>query len=89
MKRLIAFAVTAGVAVATATVAIAPADAAQGCGRGFHRGPYGRCIPNRGPVVVAPGGELVVGRMYPGRGYWDGRRYWHNRRQWHGGWRYY
>ncbi|EAQ34875.1 hypothetical protein NB311A_05635 [Nitrobacter sp. Nb-311A] len=28
-----------------------------GCGRGFHRGPYGRCRANRGapPVVVRPG----------------------------------
>jgi hypothetical protein len=27
---------------------------AQGCGPGFHRGPYGRCRPNMGggPVVV-------------------------------------
>lgn len=25
---------------------------AGGCGRGFHRGPYGRCVLNRGRVVV-------------------------------------
>jgi hypothetical protein len=30
------------------------AGAAGGCGPGFHRGPYGGCQPNRGPVVVAP-----------------------------------
>jgi hypothetical protein len=24
---------------------------AGGCGPGFHRGAYGRCLPNRGPVV--------------------------------------
>jgi len=30
------------------------ASAAAGCGPGFHRGPYGACRPNRGPVVVAP-----------------------------------
>jgi hypothetical protein len=28
---------------------------ADGCGRGFHRGPRGRCRPNRAGVVVAPG----------------------------------
>jgi hypothetical protein len=27
---------------------------AGGCGVGFHRGPYGYCVPN-GPVVVPPG----------------------------------
>ena len=28
---------------------------AQGCGRGFHRGPRGHCIANRGPgIVVRP-----------------------------------
>jgi len=25
---------------------------AGGCGRGFHRGPYGRCVLNRGRTVV-------------------------------------
>jgi hypothetical protein len=29
------------------------ATAREGCGLGFHRGPYGGCRPNR-PVVVAP-----------------------------------
>jgi hypothetical protein len=28
------------------------ANAAGGCGPGFHRGPYGGCVVNRGPVVV-------------------------------------
>jgi hypothetical protein len=27
---------------------------AGGCGPGFHRGPYGGCRPNRGPVIVRP-----------------------------------
>jgi hypothetical protein len=36
------------------------ASAAGGCGPGFHRGPYGGCLPNRGPVVVAPGAPVVV-----------------------------
>jgi hypothetical protein len=36
------------------------ASAAGGCGPGFHRGPYGGCRPNRGPVVVVPGAPVVV-----------------------------
>lgn len=74
---------------ATAVTAVSPAEAAQGCGPGFHRGPYGHCRPNGGPgpVVVAPGG-LIVDRYYEGRGYWDGHRYWRHRDRWHGGWRY-
>src|ERR1700710_807419 len=32
----------------------ASANAAGGCGPGFHRGPYGGCRPNGGVVVVAP-----------------------------------
>ena len=84
MKAFIAIALAAGVTVAAAQ----SASAADGCGRGFYRGPYGRCIPNRGPRprVVAPG--LVIGNYYHGRGYWDGRRYWHNRDRHHNGWRY-
>jgi hypothetical protein len=30
----------------------ASANAAGGCGPGFHRGPYGGCRPNGGVVVV-------------------------------------
>ena len=47
------------------------ANAAGGCGPGFHRGPYGGCVVNRGPVVVVPGGPVVVERpvvVVPGRG---------------------
>jgi hypothetical protein len=65
----------------------APAEAAQGCGAGFHRSPHGRCIPNRGPGYGRPGGP-VVGVYYPGRGYWYNNRYWHKRYRHHGGWRY-
>ena len=32
----------------------ASANAAGGCGPGWHRGPYGGCQPNRGVVVVRP-----------------------------------
>lgn len=54
-------------------------QAAEGCGRGEHRGPEGRCRLNRGDVVVvAPGGAVVVAppvgvvcgpglRWHPGR----------------------
>ncbi len=55
------------------------AEAAGGCGVGFHRGPAGLCRPNGGPVL---------GRFYRGHGYWDGHRYWANRYRRHGGWRY-
>jgi hypothetical protein len=36
------------------------ASAAGGCGVGFHRGPYGGCRPNAGPVVVVPVAPVVV-----------------------------
>lgn len=84
MKTIFAAVLAAGVAIAAAS----SAEARDGCGGGFHRGPYGHCRPNGGPgpFVVAPG--IVVGGFYPGRGYWDGRRYYHHREHWHGGWRY-
>ena len=86
MKKLLAVALAAGAAV----IAVAPATAREGCGPGAHRGPAGHCRPNRGgpAVVVTPGGRLVVGNFYRGRGYWDGRRYWQQRYRHHGGWRY-
>jgi hypothetical protein len=83
MKALLAVALAA-----TATVAVASsAYAADGCGRGYHRGPYGHCRPNwrHGP---GPGPALVVGNFYDGRGYWDGNRYWMHRERWHNRWRY-
>jgi hypothetical protein len=71
MKKLLAIALAVGAALTLGS----PADARDGCGRGFHRGPYGHCRPNRGPVVaVGPG--LIVGNFYAGRGYCrDGWRY--------------
>ena len=76
--------------VAVAAFAAMPADARQGCGHGYHRGAYGRCVFNRPPVAVArePGVRLVIGTYYHGRGYWDGRRYWSSRYRYHNGWRY-
>ena len=57
--------------LALGTVAsFAPAEAAQGCGPGWARGPYGRCQPIRRAVVVVPprvvAPPVVVVR--PGRG---------------------
>jgi hypothetical protein len=84
MKKILAAALAAGAAL----TAISPADAAQGCGRGYHRGPYGHCRPNHvRQVVVTPGG-LVIGNFYRGRGYWSGHRYYRHRYWRHNGWRY-
>lgn len=83
MKKLLLIALAAGAAM----TAVAPAEARQGCGGGFHRGPYGHCRPNRGRGVVVVR-EPRIGVFYPGRGYWYGNRYWQHRYQRHGGWRY-
>jgi hypothetical protein len=64
-----------GLASAIALAAIAPAQARQGCGPGFHRNPWGRCVPNRGPAAQV----WVVGRYYPGHGYWYNNRWWRHR----------
>ncbi len=86
MNKLASVVLGAGVALGVAGSALA----ADGCGPGYHRGPYGRCRLNfgHGPVVVGPSFVPAYGVFYPGRGYWDGRRYWANRERWHGGWRY-
>ncbi len=55
----------------------APAQAAQGCGPGFHRTAYGYCRPNYGGYYGAPGyyrgGYAYRGaygrRVYGGRAY--------------------
>ena len=44
----------AAVLVAGTFAGFSAANAAGGCGPGWHRGPYGGCQPNRGAVVVAP-----------------------------------
>jgi len=41
-------------------VSLDSARAAGGCGPGFHPNPYGRCVPNGGPVVVVPRAPVVV-----------------------------
>jgi hypothetical protein len=61
----------AAVLVAGTVAGFSAADAAGGCGPGFHRGPYGGCRPNRGVMMVAPRvvrpGVVVVprGRVCP------------------------
>ena len=42
MKKLLALILVAGFSAA----AISSADAAGGCGAGWHRGPYGGCLRN-------------------------------------------
>jgi hypothetical protein len=66
MKYLFA----AAVLVATSFASFSAANAAGGCGAGWHRGPYGGCQPNRGGVVVVerPAPVVVVrpvGRVCP------------------------
>jgi hypothetical protein len=59
------------------------AEAAQGCGPGFHRGPYGHCRPNYyGRNYGRPG---FYGRPFYGyrRGYY-GRPYYGYRRGYYG-----
>ena len=49
----------AAVLLASSVAGFDAANAAGGCGPGFHRGPYGGCRPNGGAVVVAPGAVVV------------------------------
>jgi hypothetical protein len=94
VKKLLILALTS---VGALTFIASTADAAQGCGAGFHRGPYGACRANVAPPprVVRPGAVVVVpgaprvGVYYHGRGYWHGNRYWARRERYRGGWRYY
>jgi hypothetical protein len=82
MKKLFLATAVAGMALA----GLSSAEAAQGCGPGWHRGYYGHCRPNVAPAYGY--GPVVIGTYYPHRGWWDGRRYWAHRDHWHGGWRY-
>jgi len=50
----------ASAALLLSLACINDASAEGGCGPGFHRGPYGGCQPNRGPVVVVPAAPVVV-----------------------------
>ena len=82
MKTLMALAAAAVVATAAAS----PADARQGCGPGFHRTPYGRCVPNRGQRMRQM--RYVEGRYYPGQGYWWHNQWRHHRQRRNGVWIY-
>ena len=55
----------AAVLVAGSFASVSAANAAGGCGPGFHRGPYGGCQPNRGAVVVVRPAPVVVVRPGP------------------------
>jgi len=61
MKYLFA----AAILVAGSIASLSAANAAQGCGPGWHRGPMGGCQPNRRVVVVERPAPVVVVR--PGR----------------------
>jgi hypothetical protein len=52
----------AAVLLASSVVGFDAANAAGGCGPGAHRGPYGRCVANRGVVVVERPAVIVVPR---------------------------
>jgi hypothetical protein len=52
-------------AILLSLVSLDSAIAEGGCGPGFHRNPYGRCRPNEGPIVVAPGAPVVVAPAAP------------------------
>jgi hypothetical protein len=56
MKYLFAAALVA----ATAASFAGTANAAGGCGPGWHRGPYGGCVANRAAVVVVQPAPRVV-----------------------------
>ena len=49
----------AAVLLASTVVSLGAANAAGGCGPGYHRGPYGGCLVNRGAVIVAPRAVVV------------------------------
>ncbi len=56
MKYLFAAAMLASAVVGFTEAA----SAADGCGRGFYRGPYGHCRPMGGAVVVRPAPVVVA-----------------------------
>ena len=60
MRMLLAAALVAGTVAGLTTTA----NAAGGCGYGFHPTPYGRCVPNRGVVVVPRGRVCPYGFVW-------------------------
>jgi hypothetical protein len=85
MKKMFVLAISA--IAAASSLAVVPAEARQGCGVDYHRGPQGFCRPNRPVVVVRPAGPRI-GVFYMGGGYWDGRHYRSHRYWERGGWHY-
>jgi hypothetical protein len=47
-------------AVLASSLAAFSAQAAGGCGPGFHRGPLGVCVANGPAIIVAPAAPAVV-----------------------------
>ncbi|MBV9970354.1 MAG: hypothetical protein JO228_10245 [Xanthobacteraceae bacterium] len=47
------------------SLAAVSAQAAGGCGPGFHRGPLGVCVANGPAIVVAPAAPVVVAPAPP------------------------
>lgn len=79
MKLLLALSAATIVATASPT----PAMAREGCGPGFHRGPYGHCRANRGTQM-----RWMEGHYYQGQGYWHQNQWYHQRHRHHGAWVY-
>jgi hypothetical protein len=52
--------IAAVLVMAGGLAAFSSAHAEGGCGWGYHRGPYGGCRANGGPVVVPRAGVVVV-----------------------------
>uniref|UniRef100_A0A9E7ZWL1 Sulfur globule protein n=1 Tax=Bosea sp. NBC_00436 TaxID=2969620 RepID=A0A9E7ZWL1_9HYPH len=77
----------AALAIATVGGMVGSAQAADGCGAGWHRDVYGFCRPNYRPYVY--GGPVVVGPVWRGPVYhaWGPRRGWGGA-HWHGGGRH-
>ena len=76
---------TIGLVSAIVLAASVPAQARQGCGRGFHQNHWGRCVPNRAGARQI---VWVEGRFYPGHGYWYQNRWWQHRYRQNHVWRY-
>jgi hypothetical protein len=75
-------------AIGAAMVVSAPAQARDGCGHGYYRGPHGHCHAEGYRTGPAPAG-YVDGRYYHGHGYLYHNRWYRERYRWHdGGWRY-
>lgn len=79
-------------ALGTLTASVGTAEAAQGCGPGFHRGYYGWCRPNWRPYAYRPvyyARPVVYGwhRPWGYRHHWGWHHAgWHRPWGWHHHW---